>query len=109
MRFSRLAYYEAVFEASSDGASADPRERDMIASDATAGDATGGDAAASEESLNTPEIRRLLRTLGQKPSRSAEDARERQLEELRALTVEERMALALRLGRRDRAILGGRR
>ena len=53
--------------------------------------------------LNTPEMRRMLRTLGARPSKSAEDARARQLEEICAMSVEARMALALRLGRRDRA------
>ena len=59
-----------------------------------------------DEKLDTPEIRALLRTLGTRPSRSAEAARERQIEEIRALSVEERMILALRLGRRDRAVRG---
>lgn len=47
-------------------------------------------------------LKGLLRTLGMRPSRSAEAARERQLEAIRAMSVEERMLLALRLGRRDR-------
>jgi hypothetical protein len=59
---------------------------------------------AMDENLETPEIRALLRTLGTRPSRSAEAARQRQIEEIRALTVEERMILALRLGKRDRAV-----
>ncbi len=62
-----------------------------------------------DEPLETPELRTLLRTLGTRPSRSAEEARERQIEELRALSVEERMLLALRLGRRDRAVRGNLR
>ena len=57
-----------------------------------------------DEDLNTPEMRRLLRTLGARPSKSAEDARAHQLAEIDAMSVEERMALALRLGRRDRAL-----
>ena len=60
----------------------------------------------TEERLETPEMRALLRTLGARPSRSAELARERQLAEIRALSVEERMLLALRLGERDRAVRG---
>jgi hypothetical protein len=54
-----------------------------------------------DDELDTPELRALLRTLGARPSRSAEAARERQIEAIRALTVEERMRMALRLGRRD--------
>jgi hypothetical protein len=57
-----------------------------------------------DEDLETPEMRRALRTLGARPSRSVEAARERSIEEIRAMSVEERMLLALRLGRRDRAI-----
>jgi hypothetical protein len=57
-----------------------------------------------DEDLNTPEMRRLLRTLGTRPSKSAEAARERQLAEISAMSVEERIALALRLGRRDRVL-----
>ena len=41
-----------------------------------------------EEKLDTPELRALLRTLGTRPSRSAEAARARQIEEVCALTVE---------------------
>ncbi len=51
-------------------------------------------------------IQKLLRTLGMRPSRSAETSREHQLEQIRALSAEERMFLALRLGRRDRAFQG---
>ena len=61
-----------------------------------------------EEDLETPEMRRLLRTLGARPSKSAEAARARQLEEIGALSVEERILLALRLGRRDRALQGAK-
>jgi hypothetical protein len=61
-------------------------------------------SAMDDENLDTPEIRELLRTLGARPSRSAEAARARQLQEICAMSVEERMLLALRLGRRDRAI-----
>jgi len=57
------------------------------------------------DDIDTPEMRRLIRTLGTRPSRSAEAARARQLDEIRALTVEQRMLMALRLGRRDRAVL----
>jgi hypothetical protein len=57
-----------------------------------------------DEDLDTPELRALLRTLGARPSRSAEAARACQIEEIRALSVEERMILALRLGKRDRAV-----
>jgi hypothetical protein len=66
-------------------------------------------AETSEEPLDLAEIRRLLRTLGMRPSRSAEEAFERSLEEVRAMTAEERILLALRLGRRDRALRGGSR
>lgn len=52
--------------------------------------------------MNTVEMKRLLRTLGARPSRSAEAARARELEAIAAMSVEERMLLALRLGRRDR-------
>lgn len=52
----------------------------------------------------TTEMERLLRTLGERPSRSAEAARERDLAEIRAMSVKERILLALRLGRRDRAL-----
>lgn len=61
----------------------------------------------ADEDLNTPEMRRLLRTLGARPSRSAEEARARQLAEIDAMTAHERMLLALRLGRRDRALREG--
>ena len=57
-----------------------------------------------KERLDTPEIRSLLRTLGARPSASADGARQRQLQAIRALSVEERMLLALRLGGRDRAV-----
>lgn len=61
-----------------------------------------------DEDLNTPEFKRLLRTLGARPSKSAEEARARELAAIDAMTVEERMLMALRLGRRDRAMLDGR-
>lgn len=66
-------------------------------------------AQTEDESLETPEMRALLRTLGARRSRSAELAREQQLAEIRALSVEERMLLALRLGERDRAVRSDRR
>lgn len=52
-------------------------------------------------------MRRLLRTLGARPSKSAEEARERELAAIDAMTPEERILMALRLGRRDRAMRGG--
>lgn len=58
----------------------------------------------SEEPLDLAEVRRLLRTLGMRPSRSADEAFERSLQEIREMTPEERILLALRLGRRDRAL-----
>ncbi|MCU0656324.1 MAG: hypothetical protein MUF64_14055 [Polyangiaceae bacterium] len=61
----------------------------------------------SHEDLNTPEMKRLLRTLGARPSKSAEEARERELAAIDAMTAEERILMALRLGRRDRALRGG--
>ena len=57
-----------------------------------------------DEDLDTPEMKRALLLLGERPSRSAEAARARSIEEMRAMPVEERMRLALRLGRRDRAM-----
>jgi hypothetical protein len=60
--------------------------------------------AMKEEDLETPEMKRALRTLGAKPSRSAEAAREREIAAIRRMSVEERMLLALRLGRRDRSV-----
>ena len=57
-----------------------------------------------EEDLETPEMREALRRMGERPSKSAEAARARSIEEMRAMSMEERMLLALRLGRRDRAI-----
>jgi hypothetical protein len=65
-------------------------------------------ALEQDEDLNTPEMKRLLRTLGARPSKSAEQARERELAAIDTMSVEERMLLALRLGRRDRAMLAGR-
>jgi hypothetical protein len=56
------------------------------------------------DNLETPEMRRALLLLGARPSGSAEAARARSIEEMRAMPVRDRMLLALRLGRRDRAI-----
>lgn len=52
----------------------------------------------------TTEMKRLVRNLGERPSRSAEAARERELSEIRAMSIKDRILLALRLGRRDRAL-----
>lgn len=52
--------------------------------------------------LDLDAVRRGLRTLGTRPSRSAEEAFERDLAAITAMTVRERVELALRLGRRDR-------
>jgi hypothetical protein len=57
-----------------------------------------------DEDLETPEMRLALFRLGARPSQSADAARARSIEEMRAMPVRERMLLALRLGRRDRAI-----
>jgi hypothetical protein len=57
-----------------------------------------------DEDLNTPEMRQALRTMGERPSRSAEAAFARSLEDMQALSMRDRILLALRLGRRDRAI-----
>lgn len=59
---------------------------------------------AMDEDLETPEMKQALLRLGERPSRSAEAALAREIEAMRAMSVEERMLLALRLGRRDRAI-----
>ena len=48
--------------------------------------------------------RQALRLLGARPSKSAEAALARSIEELRAMPVRDRMLLALRLGRRDREL-----
>jgi hypothetical protein len=56
------------------------------------------------DNLETPEMRRALMLLGARPSRSAEAARARNIEEMRAMPVRDRMLLALRLGHRDRAL-----
>jgi hypothetical protein len=56
------------------------------------------------DDLETPEMRRALLLLGARPSGSAEAARSRGIEEMRAMSARDRMLLALRLGRRDRAI-----
>lgn len=55
-----------------------------------------------EEPLDLAAVRRALRTLGMRPSRSADQAFEREVAELRAMSARERMELALRLGQRDR-------
>lgn len=60
-----------------------------------------------DEDLETPEWKELLRTLGARRSRSAEAAREKALAEIRAMSPDERVALALRLGRRMRALREG--
>ncbi|RYZ16429.1 MAG: hypothetical protein EOO70_04465 [Myxococcaceae bacterium] len=60
-----------------------------------------------DEDLNTPEMKRLLRTLGARPSKSAEESRAQELSLIEAMTVPERMAMALRLGRRDRGLARG--
>ena len=57
-----------------------------------------------DEDLDTPEMRQALLRLGERPSRSAAAAFAREIEEIRAMSVEQRVLLALRLGRRDRAI-----
>jgi hypothetical protein len=57
-----------------------------------------------DDDLDTAEIKRLLLRRGARPSRSADAARAQSLEEIRALSAEERILLALRLGRRDRAL-----
>lgn len=62
--------------------------------------------SAMEDDLDLDEVRRLLRTLGMRPSKSAEEARARQIAETNAMSPEERMHLALRLGRRDLALRG---
>lgn len=59
---------------------------------------------AMEEDLETPEMKALLRRMGRRPSPSAEAARQKSIEEIRAMSVEERILLALRLGSRDRAV-----
>lgn len=52
-------------------------------------------------------VRARLRTLGARASKSAEEARARQIAETNAMTPWERMLLSLRLGLRDRSV-GGR-
>lgn len=61
----------------------------------------------ADQDLDLATVRRLLRTLGARPSKSAEEARARQLAEIDAMSVEERMIRALRLGKRDRALRRG--
>ena len=60
-----------------------------------------------ELDLSDPVWKELLRTLGARPSRSAEAARERELAAIRAMSPAERIALALRLGRRTDALREG--
>lgn len=60
-----------------------------------------------ELDLESPAWKQLLRTLGARPSRSAEAARERELAEIRAMSAAARIGLALRLGRRARALREG--
>lgn len=60
-----------------------------------------------ELDLEDPAWKQLLSTLGARPSRSAEAARERELAQLRAMSAAERIGLALRLGRRTRALREG--
>jgi hypothetical protein len=57
-----------------------------------------------DDDRETTEMEQLVRSLGERPSRSADAARERELAEIRAMSVKDRILLALRLGRRDRAI-----
>lgn len=59
---------------------------------------------ADDEPLETPEMKRRLFTLGQRSSKSAEEAWTRQWEQVRAMTPTARILLALRLGERDRAL-----
>lgn len=60
--------------------------------------------AVMDDDREATEMERLLRNLGERPSRSAEEARVKDLAEIRAMSVKDRILLALRLGRRDRAI-----
>lgn len=60
-----------------------------------------------DDDLDIPAIRQRLRTLGMRPSKSAEEARARELREIEAMSIEERILLALRLGRRDRETRSG--
>ena len=60
-----------------------------------------------DEDLETPEWKELVRTLGRRPSHSADAAREKALAEIWAMSPDERIALALRLGRRMRALREG--
>src|SRR5262245_51352273 len=54
-----------------------------------------------DDNLDIDEVRRRLWDLVGWPSRSAEEARARQLAEIRAIPVEDRIRLALRLDLRD--------
>jgi hypothetical protein len=58
------------------------------------------------DDLDLDLVRECLRTRGMRPSQSADAARARDLAEVFAMTMEERMKLALRLGRRDRLARG---
>jgi hypothetical protein len=60
-----------------------------------------------ELDLESPAWKQLLRTLGARPSRSAEATRERELAEIRAMSAAARIGLALRLGRRARVLREG--
>jgi hypothetical protein len=64
--------------------------------------------ASMDDDLDTHELREALRRMGMRPSKSAEAARARELQEICAMSVEARMLLALRLGRRDRALREGK-
>lgn len=57
------------------------------------------------DDLDLDEVKRRLPALGARPSRSAQEAWERELAAIKAMSAEERVLLALRLGRRDRALL----
>lgn len=60
------------------------------------------------EDLDIPTLRRLLVTLGARPSKSQEEAFARPMAEIDAMSVEERIIRALQLGKRDRALAGPR-
>jgi hypothetical protein len=65
------------------------------------------DLRDGELDLDSAELKARLRTLGMRRSKSAEEARAREIEAIAKMSMEERMLLALRLGRRDRALRGG--
>ncbi|MBK8259387.1 MAG: hypothetical protein IPK82_42870 [Polyangiaceae bacterium] len=83
------------------------REEGGRSPDQDAGPPANQAETESEAPLDLAEIQRLLPTLGMRPSRSAEEAFERSLVEIRALTPQQRIALALELGRRDRSLRNG--